>query len=76
MIENTLAEVVGELERAIQPLGFFVSSIYRREKPTSKMERETADNAELVVTIIRREKLVPENSPSTDGLSDAFKKKK
>jgi hypothetical protein len=60
-MEETLAGVVAELERVVRPLRFRVESVSRKH-PTpkifcdtgSEMGKSSADNEELVITIIRK----------------------
>jgi hypothetical protein len=65
-MEETLAGLVAEVERLVRPLGFYVNNVYRKNSTppifpgtpgTGSMEKEAADNAELVVGIIRKGRL-------------------
>jgi hypothetical protein len=66
-MEETLAGVVAEVEKAIRPLEFKVENVSRlemfRSQPvfemdgSSKMEKAAMDNAELSITITRKGRL-------------------
>jgi hypothetical protein len=67
MMEETLAGVVAEVEKAVRPLGFKVEKVNRLDMTGSKplfemdgiseMGKAAADSAELVITIIRKGRL-------------------
>jgi hypothetical protein len=64
VMEETFAGVVTEVERVLRPQGFFVESVHRRDKSLEKvwdthseMEKEAEEDAELIITVIRRGRL-------------------
>jgi hypothetical protein len=58
-MEETLAGIVTELERVIRPLGFRIEAIHRHENGRVLIgsDADNADNAELVITIVRKGKV-------------------
>jgi hypothetical protein len=68
-MEETLAGVVAELEGAIVPLGFRIEAVQRNENGRALIA-SSADNDELVITIVRKEK--GRRALSMDGVSGNF----
>ena len=65
-MEETFGGLVAEIEKAVRPLGFSVNSVFRKgavqklfsdTESESEMEKAAADNAELVITVVRKGRL-------------------